>query len=84
MEYARTADELDALVEANPDRFPTEFIEEGSLADVLMKKHTYKELATMVQMPADPGQMKEWDLTEDQWTEQVTLAWLAFKHEHSL
>jgi len=84
MDFARTADELDALVEANPNRFPTEFVEEGTLADALMKKHTYTELASMVQMPADPGQMEVWGLTEDQWTDQVTLAWLAFKHEHSL
>jgi hypothetical protein len=84
MEYARTADELDALVESNPDRFPTEFIEEGTFADYLMKNHTYTELATMVNLPANPAQMEAWGLSEDQWTEQVTLAWLAFKHEHTL
>lgn len=81
MPIARTAEELDALVEANPNRFATEFIEEGSLAEELMRTHTYSELGTMVRMPADPGQMEQWELSEDQWTEQVTLAWLAFKHE---
>ncbi|WP_300675410.1 hypothetical protein [Desulfoluna sp.] len=84
MEFARTADDLEALVAAHPDRFPTEFIEEGTFAEDLMKNHAYKDLAKMVSMPADPGQMAQWSLTEDQWTEQVTLAWLAFKHEHSL
>lgn len=84
MTYARTAEELDALVEANPDRFPTEFIEEGSFVDHLMKHHTYSELATMAQMPANPMQMEEWGLSEDEWQTQVTLAWMVFKHEHSL
>jgi hypothetical protein len=84
MEFARNAEELDALVEANPDRYPTEFIEEGTFADELMKTNSFIELTALSQMPADPDQMKQWCLTEDQWTEQVTLAWLAFMHEHSL
>lgn len=84
MDFARNAAELETLVEANPDRYPTEFIEEGTLADFLMKNHTYLELSEMVAMPADPVVMATWSLTEEQWLEQVTLAWIAFKHEHTL
>lgn len=84
MEFARNAEELDALVEANPDRYPTEFIEAGTFADDLMKNNSLIELTSLSKMPADPDQMKQWSLTEDQWAEQVTLAWLAFMHEHSL
>ena len=84
MEFARNAEELDALVDANPERFPTEFIEEGTFADHLMKTNSFMELASLAEMPADPDQMKQWCLTEDQWTEQVTLAWLAIVHEHTL
>lgn len=84
MEFARTPEELDALVEANPDRYPSEFIEEGSLADNLMRTNSFMELTALSKMPADQEQMNQWGLTEDQWTEQVTIAWLAFMHEHAL
>ena len=84
MEFARNAEELDALVEANPDQYPTEFIEEGSFADHLMNTHSLIELTALSKMPADADQMAQWCLTDDQWSEQVTLAWLAFMHEHSL
>ncbi|MCG8473195.1 MAG: hypothetical protein MI742_15240 [Desulfobacterales bacterium] len=83
MTYARTADELDALVEANPDRFATEFIEEDSFVEHLLKNHTMTELNTMAQMPANPVDMERWGLTEDQWQDQVTMAWLVFRYEHN-
>jgi len=84
MEYARTPEELDALVDANPHQYPSEFIEKGSFAYDLMKNNSFMELTALLEMPPDPDLLKQWCLTEDQWTEQLTLAWLAFMHEHSL
>ncbi len=84
MEFARNAEELDALVDANPYQYPTEFIEKGSFAYHLIETNTFMALTALTEMPADLDEMAQWCLTEDQWVEQVTLAWLARMHESAI
>jgi hypothetical protein len=79
---ANTPDELKQLVEENPYEFPSFFLADHSFALHCYSNHSYDQLKSKVKYgQPDPAECAEYELTEDQWREQVEMARLAQMYE---
>jgi hypothetical protein len=77
------ADLQRALAE-NPDRLAAELLPPGSFA-----RHKYDQGPAYVFRPhrpcdANPEELREWQLTPEQWAEQMAVALVALRHDMKL
>ncbi|GAB6096459.1 hypothetical protein JCM14469_27120 [Desulfatiferula olefinivorans] len=75
---AKTPDELKQLVEENPYEFPSMFLADESFALHCYATHSFEQLNAKVKYgQPDPAECAHYELTDDQWREQVEMARLA-------
>ncbi|GBD44085.1 hypothetical protein HRbin40_01568 [bacterium HR40] len=79
-----TLAEIRQALAENPDRLAEELLPLGSFV-----RHKYDQGPAWVFRPhrpedADPRELAEWELTAEQWAEQMAVARLALRHDMKL
>lgn len=56
-------------------------IQENTFAEACYNQNSIEELEAALQGQANAADMKEWDLTEEQWREQISIALQELKED---
>ncbi len=76
--------DLQKALSENPDRLAEELLPPGSFV-----RHKYGQGPAWVFRPhrpsdADPEELRQWNLTPEQWAEQMAVALVALRHDMKL
>jgi len=77
--YAKTADELRAMIRNNTESSPSSFLSDSSLAAFCYDNKSIKDLKSAFNRDADPGECTRWKISASEWKENIEMAMITLK-----